>query len=221
VQRRLIILTSFFALLLTLGLGLQNPNFATLIGGYSVNVVSLKPGTGVTNAGKAIGQAETSVDVAFPALAVRKDTQTALASATGDYTALETNALNAQYVQTTPNTTGGLLVARDINVGNTNSGLTVIKNSPGQLYSIEMANTTASTTEYVKIYNAPCASVTIGTTTPVLTLPIFGSTKQSINFSSLGVAFSSGICATDVTTVADTGTTAPAANAIVANFFYD
>lgn len=63
-----------------------------------VDVTSITPGSGATNLGKAEDAAHSSGDVGVMALAVRKDSQAALAGTDGDYIPLTTDANGALYV---------------------------------------------------------------------------------------------------------------------------
>jgi hypothetical protein len=84
-------------------------------------------------------------------------------------------------------------------------------------------NLTAATL-FLKVYNATAASVTVGTTTPVLTFPI--PTQGDTNGAGFtfsvpnGIAFGTAISAAVTTGVADNDTTGPAANGCVVNIGY-
>ena len=93
-----------------------------------------------------------------------------------------------------------------------------MKASAGQLFGWYIYNDGAADVS-VKIYDATAANVTVGTTTPVLTFTIPAGSAANV-LSPIGIVFSNGICAAAVTEIADNGTTAPAANQVVANFFY-
>lgn len=97
----------------------------------------------------------------------------------------------------------------------------VIKSAPGQLFALWVTNR-SSTTRYIKLYNA--TSCTMGTGTPVITLPIPGNATDNIagHFTAggKGIAFTTGICFGATTGLADADTGAPAANDVVANAFY-
>jgi len=64
-----------------------------------VDVISVTPGTGASNLGKAEDAAHSSGDVGVMGLAVRNDTLAALATTDGDYAPLQVNATGAIYVQ--------------------------------------------------------------------------------------------------------------------------
>jgi hypothetical protein len=61
-------------------------------------VLSVIPGVGATNLGKAIQSAQGTTDTGVPALVVRNDTLADLSGADGDYTPLQVNATGALYV---------------------------------------------------------------------------------------------------------------------------
>jgi hypothetical protein len=99
-----------------------------------------------------------------------------------------------------------------------------IKGSAGQLYGMIVHNLSANV-RYLKIYDAPVASVTVGTTTPAMTIPI--QTTGDTNGSGwspvipvMGIPFSNGITIAATTGLADADTGAPGANDIVGTFWY-
>lgn len=121
-------------------------------------------------------------------------------------------------VTDTPATTGGLTAGRIISAATTNA--TSVKGSAGQLYTILAHNINAAV-RYLKLYNKATAP-TVGTDTPILTMPIPGNTAGTgfvINCDK-GWAFSLGVAAAITTGVADADTGAVAANEIVINFGY-
>jgi len=71
----------------------------------------------------------------------------------------------------------------------------------------------------LKFYNAPAASVTVGTTIPVITIPLKNSLAWTASFPN-GIAFSTGITVAATTGLADSDTGAPGANDVVVNIFY-
>ncbi len=98
-----------------------------------------------------------------------------------------------------------------------------IKGTAGQIYWIHCLNL-ATAKRYLKFYNAAAADVTVGTTTPVLTLPLptqgdatgAGFTLSIPN----GIAFSTAITVAATTGFADNDTGAPGANEIILNLGY-
>jgi hypothetical protein len=118
-----------------------------------------------------------------------------------------------------PHTAGGLSISRVISAASTNA--TLVKASAGQLYTITAHNINAAV-RYLKLYNK-ASSPTVGTDTPVMTLPIPGNTAGAgfiLPLGEMGVAFATGIALAITTGVADSDTGAVAANEIVINCFY-
>ena len=97
-----------------------------------------------------------------------------------------------------------------------------VKASAGTVYGIMFSNL-ATSTRFLKFYNATAASVTVGTTTPVLTLALPGNATDDISgviSFPQGIAFSTAICAAATTGVADNDTGAPGANEVLVNVLY-
>lgn len=114
---------------------------------------------------------------------------------------------------------GGLLVFRSIDLDESEEQ---VKGSAGQVYGLWFTNT-ATSTRYLKFYNATEANVTVGTTTPVITLGLPGNTTDEISgvFSTAyGLQFDTAICVAATTGLADNDTGAPAANDVLVNIFY-
>lgn len=88
---------------------------------------------------------------------------------------------------------------------------TVIKGSAGTLWNITASNINAAV-RYLKIYNS--ATVTVGTTTPILTIAIPAGGSINIAGGSNGLRFATGICLGITTGSADGDTGAVAANEI-------
>lgn len=118
-------------------------------------------------------------------------------------------------VNVKPTTSGGLSIFRSIDLDETEED---VKTSAGQLFGWYLYNA-HSAVLYVKLYNATAANVTVGTTTPVMTIPVPPSSGANVEFTN-GIAFSTAICAACTTGVADNDTGAPAANVLIANFLY-
>lgn len=116
---------------------------------------------------------------------------------------------------TAPQTSGGLSIATDIDLDETE---TEIKATAGQLYGWYIYNDGAAEV-YVKLYNATAATVEVGTTVPVMTLGIPAGSGANV-FTQHGIAFSTAICAAATTVATTADATAPAANQCVANFLY-
>ena len=116
--------------------------------------------------------------------------------------------------------TNGLSVYRTLDADETEEE---VKGSAGTVYAIWGANL-STTTAYMKFYDATAGAVTVGTTTPVLTLPVPGNSSDAVafnfNLGGMGVAFANGICIAATTVLADAGSVGPSANAVVANVLY-
>lgn len=93
-----------------------------------------------------------------------------------------------------------------------------VKTSAGEVCSVWVTNTSTGT-RWVKFYNATAASVTVGTTTPVITIGIPGNSSDDVSGSLATnngcLAFSTAISAAATTGVADADTGAPGANDVV------
>jgi hypothetical protein len=118
-------------------------------------------------------------------------------------------------------TSGGCDIFRSIDLDESEEE---VKATAGQLYG-GIAINLSSSVRYLKFYNATAANVTVGTTTPVLTIPI--PTPGSANGAGFtlpipaqGVAFSTAITVAATTALADNDTGAPGANEVVLNLFY-
>jgi hypothetical protein len=124
-----------------------------------------------------------------------------------------TNAIGN--VGVVPRTSGGLSIFRSLDLDETEED---VKTSAGQVFGWYFYNDGAAEA-YVKFYNATAANVTVGTTTPVLTIPIPAGAAANV-FTDIGIAFGTAISVAATTAVADNDTAAPAANQVVANIFY-
>lgn len=124
-----------------------------------------------------------------------------------------TNAIGN--VGVVPRTTGGLTIFRTLDADETEEE---VKATAGQVFGWYLYNDGAAEV-YVKFYNATAANVTVGSTTPVLTIPVPAGAAANV-FSSVGIAFGTAITVAATTGVADADTAAPAANQVVANVFY-
>lgn len=92
----------------------------------------------------------------------------------------------------------------------------------GLLYGIHAINV-ATSVLYLKLYDAPAADVTVGTTVPVATfaIPTQAATANGAGFSETyepAVEFHAGMSVACVTEVADNGTTGAGANECVVTF---
>jgi len=87
-----------------------------------------------------------------------------------------------------------------------------IKASAGTVYSVKASNANAAA-RYLKLYNTATAP-TVGTTVPVLTIPIPATGFADVEFGSMGHRFATGISMALTTGMADSDTAAVAANEI-------
>jgi len=137
----------------------------------------------------------------------------------GDAGAARMTLDRKQIVTPQPHTKGGLSIFRSLDLDESEEE---VKATAGQVYGVWFTNT-ATSTRWLKFYNATAANVTVGTTTPVITLALPGNTSDDISgvFSSThGIAFSTAISVAATTGVADADTGAPAANDVIVNIFY-
>lgn len=156
-------------------------------------------------------------DTGYQALAVRDDDPAAMSSGDGQYEPLHVGAEGGLWVSPTPSASGGTEVHLNDDVDETEDE---IKATPGVVYGWYIANR-ATTPRYVYLYNATAANVTVGTTTPRMTivLPANGSDFVAANaLGAHGVKFDTAITIAATTDLNGTG--APGANEVVANLFY-
>lgn len=119
-----------------------------------------------------------------------------------------------------PHTSGGLTVFRSLDMDETEEE---VKATPGCLYKLRITNRTTSV-RYVKLYNDTAANVTVGTTTPMDTIPIPSNasdyTVLTESFGGIGLTFSVALCIAATTGLADNDTGAPGTNDIVLSAYY-
>lgn len=117
-------------------------------------------------------------------------------------------------------TTGGADIFRSIDLDETEEE---VKATAGTLYGIWASNL-ATSTRFLKCYNATAANVTVGTTTPVITFPLPGNASDDVSGhlvpGSVGYAFGTALTCAATTGIADNDTGAPGANEVVINAFY-
>jgi hypothetical protein len=98
-----------------------------------------------------------------------------------------------------------------------------IKATGGSVYGLWVTNR-ATATRYIKFYNATAASVTVGTTTPVITVGVPGNSTDDIaamlSGGGPGIMFGTAITVAATTGFADDDTGAPDANDLIVNVFY-
>lgn len=114
-----------------------------------------------------------------------------------------------------PTTSGGWLVARDIDLDEATPAN--IKDSAGQIGGWYFYNNSVNTI-YVKLYNKATAPV-LASDTPKMTIPIPAGSAANIEFTN-GIEFDTGIGWATTTGVADDDTGAPAGNDLIANLLY-
>lgn len=117
---------------------------------------------------------------------------------------------------------GGLSVFRSLDLDESEEQA---KATPGKLYKLRMTNF-ATSTRYVKIYNATAANVTVGTTTPIdtIVLPAASSGDACVvteNFGGKGLTFDTALTLAATTALADNDTGAPGANEVVVSAYYE
>ena len=137
----------------------------------------------------------------------------------GDAGAARMTLDRKQIVNPQPHTAGGLSIFRSLDLDESEED---IKTSAGQVYSIWVSNM-ATSTRFVKFYNATAANVTVGTTTPVITIAIPGNASDDVTGlfgGQYGIAFDTAISAAATTGIADADTGAPGANEVILNCFY-
>ena len=93
-----------------------------------------------------------------------------------------------------------------------------VKGSAGTVYGVWFSNM-ATSTRFLKFYNATAASVTVGSTTPVLTLALPGNTSDDIS-GVFSTKVDTAICVAATTAIGDSDTGAPSANDVIVNIFY-
>jgi len=119
-----------------------------------------------------------------------------------------------------PHTAGGLSVFRSLDMDETEED---VKTSPGCLYKLRITNRT-TTVRYVKLYNATAANVTVGTTTPIDTIPVPANasdyTVLTESFGGLGLTFDTALSIAATTGFADNDTGAPGTNDVIVSAYY-
>lgn len=132
-----------------------------------------------------------------------------------DGTAVDTSVAAPMPVELVSTGAAGLTIFRSLDLDESEEA---VKASAGVVYAIEITNRSTAA-RYVKFYNATTANVTVGTTTPVMTLCLEGSQGMSWSIPQ-GIAFDTAISAAATTGLADNDTGAPSANDVVIHVFY-
>lgn len=112
------------------------------------------------------------------------------------------------------NVTRGLSIFRSVSL----TTKAELKASEGAVFFADLHNLTAAKA-YVKFYDSPASGVTVGTTTPVMTVVLEANSGKQMPIE-WGLSFRSGITVAATTGVLDSDTTAPAANGVVVNIGY-
>jgi hypothetical protein len=112
-------------------------------------------------------------------------------------------------------TTAGATTFRSIDIDETEEE---VKATPGLLYGYMLSNL-SSGTRFFKFYNLTAANTTVGSSTPVMTIPLKADQAANVWFAS-GVTFDTAITVAATTGIADADTGAPGANECVCNIFY-
>ena len=137
----------------------------------------------------------------------------------GDAGAARMTLDRKQIVNPQPHTTGGLSIFRSLDIDETEEE---VKATAGQVYGWVTTNF-ATTTRHVKFYNATTANVTVGTTTPVITISIPGNATDdtmAVSNHTMGIEFATAITVAATTGLADNDTGAPGANELIINLGY-
>lgn len=116
----------------------------------------------------------------------------------------------------------GLSIFRSIDLDETEEA---VKTTGGSIFGWYFFNKHASAIRYVKIYNATVANVTVGTTAPLLTIPIPPSSGANVlnspdYYFTNGIFFDTAITIACTTGVLDNDSTAPTDNDCIGNLFY-
>jgi hypothetical protein len=196
----------------------QNVLVDTLSGGY---VQVFKVGFGADDSAPTYASASAGLPVAQQGTwnIGTVTTVTTVAAVTAITNALPAGTNTIGAVTPKPTTSGGLTPYKLISAASTNGSS--VKGSAGQVYVIYAVNTNAAV-RYLKLYNKASAP-TVGTDTPVLTLPIPGNTAGAgflLNTGGIGIAFATGIALAITTGSADADTGAVAAGEVIVNLLY-
>ena len=117
-------------------------------------------------------------------------------------------------------TSGGATPFYNLDVDETEDA---IKASAGQLYELYCNNTTAAQL-FVKLYDATVANVVVGTTTPVMTIPVPANNDLDgggvVRSWPMGLVFTAAITIAATTAAADADVGAPAAGALIVSGAY-
>ena len=147
--------------------------------------------------------------------------ETATASVTEGAAGAARMTLDRKVITTPqPHTAGGLSIFRSLDLDETEEE---VKATAGCVHAVWATNL-ATTTRFLKFYNATAANVVVGTTTPVITIALPGNTSDDISAhftgGGYGIGFDTAITVAATTGIADNDTGAPAANDVLVNIFF-
>jgi hypothetical protein len=132
----------------------------------------------------------------------------------------DVSTANPLPVQVLPVATNGCSIFRSLDIDESEEE---VKATAGTVYAVWFSNM-ATSTRFLKFYNATAANVTVGTTTPVLTLAMPGNSSDDVSGVLAGIPqgikFDTAICVAATTGLADNDTGAPSANDCIVNVFY-
>jgi len=114
-----------------------------------------------------------------------------------------------------PRTSGGLSIFRSLDLDESEEQ---VKGTAGQVYWYHYTNR-ASAERFLKFYDATEANVTVGTTTPKVTIPLAALSSGHVSITQ-GLSFGTAITVAATTGIADANTGAPAENDVVLNLGY-
>lgn len=197
------------------GDALRVPSAATPL---PITSITLTPGTGASNLGKAEDAVHGTGDVGVMILGRHIATPTNSAAA-GDYCTIDVGPEGGLWTSPTPSATGGLSVTTNLDVDESEDD---IKTSAGAVYGWYITNR-ATSARYVKFYNATAANTTVGTTAPHFVLPLPGHADTYIAanvLGAMGIKFDTAICIAATTGFANNDTGAPGANDVIATIFF-
>lgn len=144
-------------------------------GAADAQVGEITPGTAAANLGKAEDAAHASGDTGVFILAVRDDTPAAT-GADGDYVAVLSDANGSVYQA--PAASATVVGTGTLFDADANNTAQVLKASAGRLYALEVSNPN-TTDVFVQLFDVAAGGVTVGTTTPKLSLLVPGGTGAS------------------------------------------
>lgn len=131
----------------------------------------------------------------------------------------DVSTANPLPVSVIPVAADGCSIFRSIDLDETEEQ---VKATSGTLYGVWFSNLSTNTL-FLKFYNGTAASVTVGSSTPILTLAIPGNSTDDVSgvFSiPQGIAFSTALSVAATTGIADSDTGAPGLNECLVNIFY-